>query len=200
MTWMLTATGAMVDLQIVQPRSISLLDIAHHLAQINRFHGACNRPYSVAEHSLLVERIMRQHLGITAPTSLFAGLMHDAHEAYCNDVSSPWKATVGQAWAIQELRLQAQVLNRFRISTAFAAARDEIHDADQHALTLERQYLLPANHVRFASEASHPAPAGFERAIAEGDDRQWWEWRERFLERAAELRLAIDNQLEALGV
>lgn len=32
MTWLLTATGATVDLRLVAPEQISLLDIAHHLA------------------------------------------------------------------------------------------------------------------------------------------------------------------------
>ena len=83
MTWMLTATGATVDLRWMAAEDISILDIAHHLAQINRYTGACSRPYSVAEHSLLVCEIMERELGVSSPHALLAGLMG---LAFYNDI------------------------------------------------------------------------------------------------------------------
>src|ERR1700754_1012877 len=47
MTWMLTATGVAFDLRFIKADAIDIADIAHHLAQINRYTGACRRPYSV---------------------------------------------------------------------------------------------------------------------------------------------------------
>lgn len=67
MTWMLTATGAAIDLRFMPPAQISLLDIAHHLARLDRFAGACSRPYSVAEHSLLVCDILANELHVHSP-------------------------------------------------------------------------------------------------------------------------------------
>ena len=49
MTHMLTSTGHTVDLRWIRHEAVDLRDIAHHLAQINRYTGACARPYSVAE-------------------------------------------------------------------------------------------------------------------------------------------------------
>ena len=143
MTWMITATGATVDLRFVAHDTISLLDIAHHLAQINRFTGACIRPYSVAEHSLLVCDILEREGCVTDPSILQAALMHDAHEAYVSDLSSPLKQLLGEAWAIEELRVQSAVLRRFGLITSYSAARDAITWADLTALVTEKRDLLP---------------------------------------------------------
>jgi hypothetical protein len=132
MTWLLTATGATFDLRFIAAGSISLLDVAHHLAQINRFTGACSRPYSVAEHSLLVCQLL-EHAGYTSPALLQAALMHDAHEAYTSDMSSPMKQVLGNAWAAEENRIQHAVLRRFGCYTAFTAWRTPIHNADLQA-------------------------------------------------------------------
>ena len=89
--WILTAHGHEVDLAYTRPNLITLPDVAHALGQINRFNGHCRRPYSVAEHSLLVLDII-EHL--FAPANVhcrLAALLHDAHEAYVGDMSSPVK-------------------------------------------------------------------------------------------------------------
>jgi hypothetical protein len=57
MTHIITATGAEYHLSGHGPRPVNAEDIAHQLAIINRFTGATSRPYSVAEHSLLVRLI-----------------------------------------------------------------------------------------------------------------------------------------------
>ena len=44
MTWMLTVTGATVDLRRPQAADISTLDVAHSLALTNRFTGHTSRP------------------------------------------------------------------------------------------------------------------------------------------------------------
>ena len=61
--WILTATGRdfpLSGLPTVMPDAAPRIeDIAHALAQINRYTGHAARPYSVAEHSLLVCEIVR---------------------------------------------------------------------------------------------------------------------------------------------
>ena len=70
MTWMLTSQGQVVHLDnpLHNPGALSIRAIAHSLACINRFTGHALRPYSVAEHSLLVCDIVDQqmHLGVHA--------------------------------------------------------------------------------------------------------------------------------------
>jgi HD superfamily phosphodiesterase len=72
------------------PGELQLPDIAHALGNICRFTGHCSRFYSVAEHSINVALVAQ------APTRLettvrLAALLHDASEAYLNDVARPLK-------------------------------------------------------------------------------------------------------------
>lgn len=158
MTWMLTANGRAVDLRFIAQDVIAIDDIAHHLAQINRYTGACVRPYSVAEHSLLVYYILSQVDEISDPAVLLAGLLHDAHEAYTNDLSTPMKQVVGEAWHAEEGRIQHAVLQHFGVATAYTAARTAIRIADMRALVTERQQLLPPS-VQWAAEKEYtPVP------------------------------------------
>lgn len=52
-------------------------------------------------------------LGIRSPSVLLGALMHDAHEAYTADLSSPMKQVLGDAWADTEHRIQHSVQRRF---------------------------------------------------------------------------------------
>ena len=151
MSWMITAIGLEYHFTgapaaTAAGRPVALKDIAHQLALINRFHGATNRPYSVAEHSLLVAEIARR-AGAT-PIVQLAALMHDAHEAYCNDLASPVKAAVNShglghttPWAAFERDHALTVLRSFGLLTAYQAHRADIHHWDLIALATERRDL-----------------------------------------------------------
>jgi hypothetical protein len=62
------------------------LDIAHALAKKCRFGGHCHQFYSVAEHAVLVSRIMEELGGDPRE-----GYHHDDNEAYGPDFLSPQK-------------------------------------------------------------------------------------------------------------
>ena len=188
MTWMLTATGACLDLQFIAADAISILDIAHHLAQVNRFTGAARRPYSVAEHSLLVCDIMQRDMGILSPHLLLAGLMHDAHEAYTNDLSTPMKQAVGDSWASVENRVAHAVHKRYDLISAMTAARDAIHHADLMALSTERAQLMPVAGPAWPCLTSHP-PASW-CSLTDREHFTWADWRQAFLDRFGELNFA----------
>ena len=87
MAAILTHSGRMVDLLDVKPEDIDLDDIAHALAQTCRFCGHTKRHYSVAEHSINVARLLPDAIKIY-------GLLHDAHEAYVGDISTPLKRSL----------------------------------------------------------------------------------------------------------
>jgi hypothetical protein len=196
MTWMLTASGTAFYLALIDPASISQQDIAHHLAAINRYTGAASRPISVAEHSLLVLEILKIY-GVTDPSVLLAGLLHDAHEAYITDLSSPMKQLVGAAWDVQERRIQHAVLKRFKVLTAYASAADLIRRADLTALMTERKYLLPPTGPAWFCEATHP-PIVWD--FVSRASMTWTDWRQAFLDALdalqfarAELALELDG-------
>jgi len=153
MSWMITATGAEYHLSgpgalTKAGRPVRIEDIAHQLAIINRFHGATVRPYSVAEHSLLCSEIA-QRAGAT-PIVQLAALLHDGHESYTNDLSSPAKATVNyrsiaaggtRAWDVFEGEHAKEVRVHFGLLTVFVSRRAVLRNIDLVALATERRDL-----------------------------------------------------------
>lgn len=92
-----TVSGRLVDLAMPGPAAIAIRDIAHHLALINRFSGATALPYSVAQHSVVVAKIAEQVSD--HPLLALQALLHDAHEAFTGDLTTPFKAALGEAAA-----------------------------------------------------------------------------------------------------
>lgn len=142
MTWMITATGRTHHLAgIGQQFNVPTIEeIAHALAQINRFTGHAKRPYSVAEHSMLVATIAAGEGA--SPVQQLAALLHDAHEAYVGDVSSPLKWALGLQWDMLEHNQEMAVHNALGIRSAMVAHRAKIKRWDLIALATERRDLL----------------------------------------------------------
>eukprot|EP01037_Dinobryon_pediforme_P008712 gene8712-8804_t len=113
--------------------------IAHSLAQINRFTGHAVRPYSVAEHSVLVCDIVAG-MGL-GPAAQRAALMHDAHECLCGDVASPIKWALGTAWLSLENPLALLMRKHYGLHATYTGWRDAIKHADLIALATERRDL-----------------------------------------------------------
>lgn len=183
MTWMLTNTGVKFDLRCVALDDIRIQDIAHHLALTNRWTGATRRPYSVAEHSLLVAEILEREHGITSPSVLLAGLLHDAHEAYTGDLSTPMKQVIGDAWYTEERRIQRALQRRFDILTPSAAFAEPIKRADEQALACEWRDLIGLEHLGRPAIAS--APTWIDLRTRAG--MAWDDWRQAYLDRFTEL-------------
>lgn len=142
MTWIVTADGDELSMIDPRPGHITINTIAHSLAQINRFNGHAMRPYSVAEHSLFVYQIAKDHFGVTHPADLLAHLMHDAHEAFSGDMHSPGKGCIGDAWREWEGYWERHVFRAFGLSEVSYSLRNIIHHADMLALATERRDLV----------------------------------------------------------
>ena len=148
--WLVTSDGTDHPISglelLVSGKAPSIDVIAHSLSIINRFTGHATRPYSVAEHSLLVCDIVASN-GHSAHAQR-AALMHDAHEAITGDVASPIKWTLGTEWLAFE-NLHARMLRQaYHLQTAHTAFRRHIKHADLAALATERRDLTLYQHGR----------------------------------------------------
>lgn len=89
MTYLQTSVQSTFDLLDPSQDGVDAEDIAHALSLINRFAGRTRLAWSVAAHSVLVACLMARD-GLPARLQLY-GLLHDAHEAFTGDLSTPLK-------------------------------------------------------------------------------------------------------------
>lgn len=99
--WIQTASGRKVSLRGPMPGDISIKDIAAHLAKLCRFTGATTLFYSVAQHSVAVSEMF------ASPVEATYALLHDAHEAYVGDVSTPMKQALAAGGHLDRLGIMA---------------------------------------------------------------------------------------------
>lgn len=194
MTFIVTAGGDELDLQLPQRGHITAWSIAWSLAQLNRFNGHAIRPYSVAEHSLLVCEIAEREFGLDAH-GLLAAHLHDAHEAFCGDIVSPAKPQIGPGWAQYELRWERLVHSSFAVMTASAVNRDAIQRADLIALATERRDLMPRTPSPWSVLAGIEPVSWVDLYSPERRAMGWGDWRDRWLDRYHELEYARDPGL-----
>jgi 5'-deoxynucleotidase YfbR-like HD superfamily hydrolase len=113
--WQRMLSGRRLDLLDPTPVDIEIEDIAHGLAFVARWNGQTfgDWPYSVAEHSLLVEQLFRRMNPQVPVKWCLAALLHDAPEYVIGDMISPVKAAVGPGYGALDERLAAAVHLRF---------------------------------------------------------------------------------------
>ena len=137
--WQRMLSGRRLDLLDPTPMDIEVEDIAHGLAFVARWNGQTRGdwPYSVAEHSLLVEQIYGRLSDPPAKWRL-AALLHDAPEYVIGDMISPVKAAVGPGYGELDLRLTAAVHLRFGLPASLpVAVKKAIKVADKVSAWLE---------------------------------------------------------------
>jgi uncharacterized protein len=161
-TTMATATHRWFDVLNPSPDMVSLTDIAMGLERIRRWSGqTVGYAPTVLAHSLHVHEVA---CSMSAGWQVRAcALLHDAHEAYVGDVTSPVKAAMRQVWAsyhdhpssgsvlgglpdpwtLIEAKAQAAVLDHFHLTDAFydPATADVVRRADLAVLGYEADML-----------------------------------------------------------
>jgi len=113
--WQRMLSGRRLDLLDPTPVDIEIEDIAHGLAFVARWNGQTRGdwPFSVAEHSLLVEDLFAALDPAAPPRWRLAALLHDAPEYVIGDMISPVKAAVGVEYGALDARLAAAIHIRF---------------------------------------------------------------------------------------
>ena len=132
---MQTYTGRVIDLTKITEDDIRLPDISHSLSQLVRFTGHAKQPYTVAQHSVFVSRLLHKRHALW-------GLMHDATEAYLGDVSRPLKSLLPEYRAIEE-GLHRVIARKFGLPWPMPS---EVKHADNVALLTEKRDLLTVDH------------------------------------------------------
>lgn len=131
---MLTYNGKIIDPAHIDPYSINISDIAHSLSQLCRFGGHTRTYYSVANHSLLVA------MNVPAEDA-FVGLMHDAAEAYCQDLIYPIKQMLPK-YADIEAGIWEAIAWRFKLPEKIPQS---VKDMDGIVCATEIRDLMPSN-------------------------------------------------------
>lgn len=138
--WQRMLSGRRLDLLDPTPMDIEIIDIAHGLAFVARWNGQTqgDYAYSVAEHSLLVERLFCRIVPNAPVKWKLAALLHDAPEYVIGDMISPVKSAVGSGYEVLDTRLTAAIHLRFGLPAALpATVKKQIKKADKISAWME---------------------------------------------------------------
>lgn len=159
-----------------------------------------------AQPIVLRHRRARRRLGVRAD----AALLHDAHEAYTNDLISPAKQAVNSysmafgvgAWHAFEAEHAKGVREHFKLLSVFAGHRELLRSIDLQALATARRDLTPYTPSRhmpwpvLGDNTLHPvAPVDWIRLdTPEREHATWKDWRQCFLDRYHRLQTGADRR------
>lgn len=159
--WQRMLSGRRLDLLDPTPMDIEIEDIAHGLAFVARWNGqtAGDYPYSVAEHSLLVEEIYGRLVPDASTKWRLAALLHDAPEYVIGDMISPVKAAVGPDYGALDDRLSAAIHLRFGLPGLLPkTVKAKIKRADKISAWLEATQLAGFAEAEADRFFGHPRP------------------------------------------
>lgn len=162
-------------------------DLAHQLANTNRYAGACIQPYSVAQHSVHVAEWLEANMdlrmlsprdegGDREKSIIQWGLLHDASEAYVSDICGPIKPFI-MGYKEIENQLLVAVAQRFGLPWPMHGF---VKYADKAVFASERRQVMRQADWWTLHE-DHP-DAGMEIV-----PWHWFEAKERFLLKFEEL-------------
>ena len=138
--WQRMLSGRRLDILDPSPLDIEIEDIAHGLSFLARWNGQTvgDYPFSVAQHSLLVENIFSmQFPDMDNPSKLFA-LLHDSAEYVIGDMISPIKSHLGAEYEELDENLTTAICMRFNIPTKkIETIKKRVKLADKKAAWLE---------------------------------------------------------------
>lgn len=131
--WMMTYTGVVYTPHEPKTEDIRIADIAHALSMICRYGGHTRWFYSVAEHSVLVSKMVPREYALEA-------LLHDAAEAYVGDMIIPMKSH----WTMTEFK-RIEKLNDLTMRIKFGLPHEEsaiVKQADTNIREIEWTTLM----------------------------------------------------------
>lgn len=137
-------SGRRLDLLDPSPIDIEIEDIAHGLSRVARWNGQTTGPlpFSVAQHSLLVEEFCAALRPDWPVRWRLAALLHDGPEFVIGDMISPFKSALGDQYKAIENRLQRAIHLRFGLPAELpATVAKTIKRADRASAFFEATQL-----------------------------------------------------------
>ncbi len=121
-------SGGLFDFEDPHNSHFTIEDVAHNLSNLCRFNGACDRFFSVAQHSVNVSRLIATR----------AALAHDAAEAFYGDMTT-WLKKLCPDYRALLAEGEEAVGERLGVDHTMTA---ELKRADYLALAVERRHLF----------------------------------------------------------
>lgn len=143
-----THSGRFIDFENPDPAAIDPLDIAVALSRKCRWGGHTARPFYVAQHCVLVAHECRRE----APAIRLAALLHDATEAYLEDLPRPAKRLL-PGYRDLERRLAAAIERRFALPGLLTELPPVVKAADDCLLATEARDLWGAGPIAWQIQA-----------------------------------------------
>ncbi len=113
--WQRMLSGRKLDILSPSPFDIEIEDIALGLSRVTRWNGQTtgNYPYSVAQHSILVEELFNIEYSSLDKKWNLAALLHDAPEYVIGDLITPFKYALNNSYRFVEDNLMKAIYLRF---------------------------------------------------------------------------------------
>lgn len=151
--WSNTATGRQFWSYTPRSEDVCIDDIALALAKSCRFAGHVRRDvwlYSIAQHSVLVSEVVPLECARHA-------LLHDAHEAYTQDIIRPNRWMLDVRFTDAEYRCKRAIGQRFGVN--LLDLPEAVKRADMAVLATERRDVVEHKDRPWQlTEAPLPAP------------------------------------------
>ena len=138
--WQRMLSGRRLEILNPSPLDIEIEDIAHGLSFLARWNGQTigDYPFSVAQHSLLVENIFSSQFPKMDNQSKLFALLHDSAEYVISDMISPLKTHLGMTYETLDEKLTMAICIRFNIpTTKIKIIKKQVKLADKMAAWLE---------------------------------------------------------------
>lgn len=121
---------------------VDIIGVAHALSQVCRFNGHTRFIWSIAQHSLLVEKIISEYTEYKDNYRVrLIGLLHDASEAYISDLLRPFKKEIKEYGKI-EAAVENCILTFCNITDVTDKEWEIVKKADDTALMVEAKVLM----------------------------------------------------------
>ena len=113
--WQRMLSGRKLDILYPSPLDIEIEDIALGLSRVTRWNGQTTgkHPYSVAQHSVLVEELFNIEYPDLDKKWNLAALLHDAPEYVIGDLITPFKYALNNSYRFVEDNLMKAIYLRF---------------------------------------------------------------------------------------